>query len=185
MGTLHDLYFQGDYRNRLDCDKETVHSYIGGLYEKLFEPLKDECLDILEIGVKYGGSIKLWNDFFTNSTITGIDIEDKFDATIKSNPRIKLLVADACLPETVNLLQSYDFIIDDGSHKVVDQAHVVANYQKLLKTNGVMIIEDVENDEVLNILHKTAERCNYSRIEVVDLRHIKGRYDDLMLVLQK
>ena len=48
-------------------DKNTSHSYLP-LYQKLLESKKETAKNVLEIGIYYtGGSIKLWNDFFTTA----------------------------------------------------------------------------------------------------------------------
>ena len=54
-------------------DKNTLHSYLP-LYQKLLGKKKLTSKNILEIGIFNGGSIKLWNDYFTNATIYGLDV---------------------------------------------------------------------------------------------------------------
>ena len=56
-------------------DKNFTHSYLP-LYDTLLQPIKKTAINILEIGVNTGGSIKLWYDFFTNANIYGVDIQD-------------------------------------------------------------------------------------------------------------
>ena len=49
-----------------------------------------QALNVLEIGVQDGGSIKLWHDYFQNATIYGLDVKkisDTWDG-IKNNKRI-------------------------------------------------------------------------------------------------
>ena len=48
--------------------------------------------NVLEVGIYNGGSIKLWNDFFTNATVYGLDIidSDKVWDAIKNNEKIIL-----------------------------------------------------------------------------------------------
>ena len=55
-------------------DKNSTHSYLP-LYDNLLKPIKDTAINILEIGVRHGGSIKLWLDYFTKGTIYGCDIK--------------------------------------------------------------------------------------------------------------
>ena len=38
------------------------------LYESYFKPLREKKLNILEIGVFRGASIKVWSEYFINST---------------------------------------------------------------------------------------------------------------------
>ena len=47
------------------------------IYEKYFEPLREKKLNILEIGVDKGDSLRLWKEYFFNSKIWGLDIEKK------------------------------------------------------------------------------------------------------------
>jgi hypothetical protein len=44
-------------------DKNTTHSYLE-LYQELLISKKTSALNILEVGIQGGGSIKLWKDFF-------------------------------------------------------------------------------------------------------------------------
>ncbi len=54
-------------------DKDTTHSYVD-LYDKLLTHKKEKAKNILEIGINYGGTIKLWSDYFKNSNIYALDI---------------------------------------------------------------------------------------------------------------
>ena len=49
------------------------HGYTD-IYFSYFEKLKNEKLNILEIGVADGKSVRAWSEFFSNSNIIGIDI---------------------------------------------------------------------------------------------------------------
>ena len=53
---------------------KTKHNYTD-IYFTYFEKIKNEKLNILEIGVADGKSIKAWSDYFPNSNIIGIDIK--------------------------------------------------------------------------------------------------------------
>ena len=68
--TLVELFNSKGY-NYYQTDKNTVHSYLE-TYEKLFNSYKDEDIVFLEVGVREGGSIRLWGDYFTKATIYGI-----------------------------------------------------------------------------------------------------------------
>ena len=64
--------------NNSYTDKNTTHSYLQS-YETLLEPIKDTADNILEVGIgnfgiKNGGSLLLWTNYFTKATIHGIDI---------------------------------------------------------------------------------------------------------------
>ena len=53
-------------------DKGTEHNYLE-FYEHQFQNIRLEKNNILEIGVLHGGSLKLWNEYFPNSIIYGIE----------------------------------------------------------------------------------------------------------------
>ena len=57
-------------------DKNTVHSYLP-LYQTLLASKKETALNVLEVGIYRGGSIKLWGDFFTNAIVYGLDVTDE------------------------------------------------------------------------------------------------------------
>ena len=64
------------------CDKSDVYhtfkqeTYLD-VYEKYFSKFKDKPVRFLELGVRDGASIRIWDEYFTNSDlILGVDIMD-------------------------------------------------------------------------------------------------------------
>ena len=53
-------------------DKNKTHAYLP-LYENLLRK-KETAQNILEIGILYGGSIKLWSDYFVNANKYELDL---------------------------------------------------------------------------------------------------------------
>ena len=179
-----------DFDNKL-TDKGRVHSYLP-LYSKLLKHLKDKNCNILEIGVREGGSIKLWKDFFCNSTIYGIDIEDnvKIDE-LKNNNKIILFLDNNAYDFNFikkNFIDNeilFDFILDDGPHTLKSQIQFIKLYSNLLKDNGILIIEDVSCMKNLEIL-KTVPHKNLKKfIKTYDLRKNKNRSDDIVFTIDK
>ena len=170
-------------------DKNTVHSYLP-LYDKLLSPIKNEASKVLEIGVKNGGSIKLWHDFFINADIYGCDIKDNILIhELKSINRVHLyLEGDAYNINYVNKHfknMKFDFILDDGPHTLGSQIKFIELYLPLLNDNGILIIEDVQNISWIDKL-KAATPDNYKPyIKTFDLTNNKGRYDDIVFVIDK
>jgi predicted O-methyltransferase YrrM len=180
------LYYQSivnpsdhDFQN---SDKGTVHSYTD-YYESLFSSLRDKPIRLLEIGVQGGISLLLWKEYFLKGDITGIDIDYSrvqrkvIEATSHDNP-IRLIQSDATLPNVTNhLLGKYDIIIDDGSHSFSHQIASFLILKDFLNTDGLYIIEDVQTELEAQYLNKLIPSS-----EIVDLRKIKNRYDDLLVV---
>ena len=168
-------------------DRDKGHFY-GKPYDEVFNWFDQNLyLNILEIGVQKGGSLKAWKDYFPNASITGVDIVDVREKEYISQDikfiqsDIKSLNIDECFKKS-----GLDIIIDDGSHFIEDVIFVVKNYLKVLNTNGVLIIEDVQEPEkwyidVLSIV-KTEEGC--FEVFYRDIRKI-GHYDDFLLIIKR
>src|SRR5688500_14489384 len=80
-------------------DKWGGHWY-AQYYERHSLPLRKQRINLLEIGIgggatpnTGGASLRMWASFFSNSTISGIDIYDK--SFLKSN-RIKVFQGSQC-----------------------------------------------------------------------------------------
>lgn len=178
-------------------DKGTQHTYLG-VYEYLFYKKKQTASVVIEVGIgcffeKNGGSIKLWHDFFDNATIYGIDIlpVERVIESLLNNPRVVLQCeSNAYDPNFV--LENYtnknikaDIIIDDGAHTFESMISFLNLYLPILKDDGILIIEDVQDIQWIEQLKNAVPNNLKKHIEVIDLRHIKNRYDDLMFVVNK
>lgn len=157
-------------------DKGTAHSYIE-IYEA--EMTKKENISLLEIGIWEGHSVAMWQKYFKDSRIVGVDISlDKVMFELDN-----AISADATFPiETLE--GQFDYIIDDGSHKVQDQ---IASFDWLwerVKPGGKYFIEDIVNDESLAQLNNYMTNRQIEA-KVYDNRSIKGRSDDILLVAVK
>ena len=117
-------------------------------YDNWFSKIRHSVTNICEIGVLDGSSLKVFHDYFPNSNIIGLDIESKKEF---ENERIKTLTLDQGstknLTDFVNECEikniQFDIIIDDGSHDVEHQQLTFGKLFKLVKPNGLYIIEDL------------------------------------------
>jgi cephalosporin hydroxylase len=173
-------------------DKNTRHSYLP-LYQKLFISKKETAKNIIEVGIEFGGSIKLWNDFFTNATIHAIDIipiHVIWDE-IKDNERIKLYTSSDAYNEEffntyfLNKNIKYDILIDDGPHTIESMKQFINLYSQLMTDDGILIIEDVQSWDWIDILVSEVPERLKQFIKVYDLRQIKNRYDDIVFTIDK
>ena len=154
-------------------DKDTIHSYLS-VYDKLFGHRKYESLTILEIGILWGGSLLLWAAYFPNAEIVGVDIRKLRDI---NHPRIHPIYQDVKQVDDF-IFNHFDIIIDDGSHKIQDQLFSVRKFYRMLKNDGLLIIEDVKGKHkpVFEKLHP---------LQIIDCRNIKSRYDDILVVFKR
>lgn len=119
------------------------------VYDELFSPIQFNDLNILEIGVRHGASIALWEEYFPNAKIFGIDIDER---TIRyRRKRINIEIVDQSnKKELKNFVQDkkFDIIIDDGSHK---SSHQIISFETLWPSvKNYYIIEDVETSYWVN-----------------------------------
>ena len=173
-------------------DKNTLHSYLP-LYQKILCNKKFTSKHILEIGIFNGGSIKLWNDFFTNATIYGLDIlniNDIWDG-IKNTERIILYTSTDAYNEDFfksNFLYKnikFDFMLDDGPHTLESMKQFIKLYSQIMTDDGVLIIEDIQSWDWIEILKNEVPENLRKFVRTYDLRSIKNRYDDIVFTIDK
>lgn len=152
--------------------------YIENIYDSIFSPRKDLKQNILEIGILYGGSVLLWRDFFTNSTIYGADITHC--PALENQERVVQLNADAYSLEFVNILkkESFDIIIDDGPHTLESMVFYILHYLPLVKSGGLFVLEDIINPHWTPfLLELIKEKYPSYKVTVYDMRNKqKGEY---------
>jgi len=173
-------------------DKGTIHSYTDA-YERLLAPYKGKSINLLEVGVQYGGSSLLWHDYLPESKLALVDVWDQVNPKIfesMDSSRYKFYVADAYTDETAATIQQewadgFDVAIDDGPHTLNSQILFIQRYLPQVKEGGILIIEDIQDYSHMEILRTITPDEYKNNIEIVDLRRIKQRYDDLMFVIRK
>ena len=137
--------------NHYETDKRASDHNYTEYYEQYFEAIRDKELNVVEIGILRhparpyeGASLLLWRDYFENSIIHGIDINDHKSMEQK---RIKIHIADQGNREQLsgvfNSIGSPDVIIEDGSHYMHHQQISLAHLFKTLKSSGIYVVEDL------------------------------------------
>lgn len=167
----------------IGTDKNSVHNYIQGFYEKEFEKYKDKKINLLEIGISSGASMYMWNKYFPDANLYGIDITNiiRREHFLEN---INYIFSNAYDLNLINNLPEFDIIIDDGPHTIETQIFVIKFYLNKLKKDGILIIEDVQYVENFEILKNAVPPFLRDKVEAIDLRKDKDRYDDLMFVIR-
>lgn len=171
-------------------DKNHSHSYIE-TYEKIFSQYKNKKINFLEIGIQYGGSTILWQDYFHLSDLYFIDNQDIMDDNIRGlldYKRCKIYKMDAYTNNAINTLKKdnkngFDIIIDDGPHTKESQSLFIKKYIKVLNKGGTLVIEDVDYLNLSFLKNQVPSELK-NNIEIFDLRKIKNRYDDILFTLK-
>lgn len=113
------------------------HGY-ASVYENLIP--RGAAINLLEIGVACGASLKMWSTWLPNSRIFGIDIRQECLDLCKGYQRISIEVGSL---STCFISVPFDVVIDDASHISED---IVSNFEILsprLRPGGLYIIEDL------------------------------------------
>ena len=135
------------------------HKYVD-VYASLFDSIRDRVSNFTEIGVATGQSMQMWNDYFHNAKIYGLDKQvGKFvRAHFVTQPRVKLKQCDAYSRSTTGLEAakapcglawsegSMDIIIDDAQHVQHSMEKLLVHFWRFVRPGGYYIIEDVGND---------------------------------------
>lgn len=178
--------------DNLRTDKNTTHSYLP-LYQKLLMSKKETSKNVLEVGICYGGSIKLWSDFFINANVYGLDIMhiDNVWEGIKNNEKIILYTStdaynnDFFITNFLNKNIKFDFMLDDGPHTLESMKLFIKLYSQIMTDDGILIIEDVQSWDWIDILKNEVPENLRQFIKVYDLRQNKNRYDDIVFTIDK
>jgi hypothetical protein len=165
-------------------DKNTAHSYLP-LYDELLKDKKETATNILEVGVYGGGSIELWSKYFLGANIYGVELNslNSIGRPIKDKKNIILHTnTNAYDLDFLGKLKDikFDLVLDDGPHSLESQIFFVKHYSKLLKDDGILIVEDIQNIDHFKILTDNTPNELKQYIKTYDLRNNKNRYDDLV-----
>jgi hypothetical protein len=139
-------------------DKSSEHHNYCDKYDKVLLPLREQFTNVLEIGVLDGQSLRMWEEYFPNARICGLDINP--ECKCHETGRIKIIIADQ--GDEIQLKQAgeefglFDMILDDGSHK---HKHQILSYKVLfpfIKRGGLYIVEDIFTS-YFSLSHFTAD----------------------------
>lgn len=183
-----------DFCDDMRTDKNTSHSYIE-LYQTLLSKKKETATCVLEVGIGpeslNGGSIMMWVNYFANATVHALDILplERIPLDIRQHPRIHVHSPQNAydLSFVTNRFEgvTFDLLLDDGPHTLESMIFFVQHYSPLLKDDGILIIEDVQDISWTNDLRSATPLSLQPYITVYDRRSVKGRYDDILFVIDK
>lgn len=119
--------------------------YVNTIYPRYIDPIRYNKLNVLEVGIMYGGAVQAFRDYLPNSKIIGFDFELRPRITDMS--RIELVQGDQSdaekLTEVGNRLGPFDIVIDDACHKFQPQLATFNAIWPFVKPGGFYFIEDV------------------------------------------
>ncbi len=144
------------------------------VYDEIFNKYRNDEFNLLEIGVFYGSSVKMWNDYFLNSKIYAADYykgingnkhkfpdPERFVREVEQNSELKKRISIVNLDqsnenELINFVNEckqsdtkFKIILDDGSHLMRDQQLTFFHMFELLESGGIFVMEDTHTSDDL------------------------------------
>lgn len=176
-------------------DKNSSHSYLP-IYEQLLASYRTTAKNILEIGLFGGGSLLMWEQYFAGN-VHGIDCsETPHDGLADLRPMIAegnhlISIFDATDAKEIKKHFegiTFDVIIEDAGHEINQQIEIYYNFKPYLKKGAIYIIEDIQDVDKMNADLKSGKLLIYlgeeKTLKIIDRRKIKGRYDDVLVVIK-
>ena len=121
-----------------------MHNYLT-YYWMHFRDIRLEVKSVLEIGIQTDRSIRMWEEFFPNALIYGIDIDPKCKQF--EGGRRKILIGDQSNYDFLHQVtqqsrEAFDIVIDDGSHHIRHQLMSFDFLFPKMSDHGIYVIED-------------------------------------------
>lgn len=185
MKSLQELFD----KHRVDGwpDKDSIHSY-GVVYEEILAPYRHTAKNILEIGLMSGQSLRMWTEYFSGK-VYGMDCSlTPIDGLADLRPIIaegkyNVIIGDAtnsaCIEQHFKDIK-FDIVYDDGNHVTACQVQTFNLLKDKMAKGGLYIIEDPENLDQDRKVYLSL----HNNVEILDRRHIKGRFDDALILVR-
>jgi predicted O-methyltransferase YrrM len=145
-------FYGSDKGNFFEAGNTKGHGY-SDFYTSQLDNLKDNKINILEIGSYAGSSAAAFVKYFSKANIFCLDINISnfkyksekihvYGIDIKNFSKVKKTLNKIFQENHIN---NFDIIIDDGSHNLKDILLSLNFFFKYLTNNGTFIIEDFKH----------------------------------------
>jgi hypothetical protein len=181
---LKELNKEGDL---FLTNKGVEHDYLT-VYEMFFAPIREDLVNIFEVGYWYGGSCELWRRYFPNAKIKAIDVRHPKDRNgspyvtkfipAKDNVHLSMRSVQRLTPLDFRFFIP-DIAIDDGSHVLDDQILFTKLMLTVMKPGGLLFIEDIQN---LDVARPAFEKLRHG-FEIFDLRE-ENKPDNVLILFR-
>lgn len=166
------------------------------IYDDLFCHLRDEVINVAEIGIEKNDSINIWRRYFPLAKIYGYEYSDEYIENAKRQNLIDVVYEKFNIQDE-NSIHSvlkksgvkYDIIVEDSTHLFEDQIRFIKNSIDYLKPNGILVIEDIfrsreesDYEEQLKDIEKYFSDITFITAEH-EKRYSPGWDNDKLLVL--
>jgi len=117
-------------------------------YEMFFEGRRNAPINFLELGVREGWSLRMWDEYFPNASIFGIDNNAEGLCPLKfDSKKINFTICSQSDQHALNKIADgcggFDIIVDDASHISSLSIQSFKILFPRLKKGGIYVIEDL------------------------------------------
>ncbi len=116
----------------------------------LFTPIRQQVLNVTEIGVASGQSLQMWHDFFPRAQVWGLDLKtsacfERCPRKFSGHSRVHLRWGNSCKKPHVDRLgfapESMDVILDDGDHFPKSNEITLVHFWPFVRKGGYYVVE--------------------------------------------
>jgi hypothetical protein len=118
------------------------------VYERHFAPFRNTPVNVLEVGIYQGGSLRMWKDYFgPQASIFGFDINPHCKSLEEEGVSISIGNQEdkTDLRQLADRLPAIDILIDDGGHLPRQQINTFEVFYPRLSENGIYLCEDLHS----------------------------------------
>ncbi len=163
------------------------------IYKNIFEPIRFNNINLFEIGIFKGASLRAWKEYFPNGNIYGADIDTNL---LINEDRIRSYYCNQEDTESImSMLNNdnlknieFDIMIDDGKHEFFANINFLKHAFFKLKSRGIFIIEDLTSEtmrkfyESLDFLKK---ELPILKIDIIQIQNSSNNIDNNILLIVK
>ena len=184
-----------DILEKYGSDKQSDWHNYSALYDHLFKKFRYEKINLFEIGIYHGASIKSWREYFSKAKIYAADVDEKTFLTV-SDLDVEYFYCDQDNSQSIqNMWKNeslnnikFDVIIDDGKHEFSSNINFFKESIRKLRQGGIFIIEDLTAltyDSFEKILSNLKSEYCLTYIKLLALPNLNNRIDNNILLVIK
>jgi hypothetical protein len=171
------------------------HNY-SPLYDYLFKHLRNEDLNIFEVGIYHGDSAKSWREYFPKSKIYVGDVNIEFFSHVENIDNLQCFHCDQDNPHSIRTMWmndalinlEFDIIMDDGKHEFTSNLNFFRESIHKLKKGGIFIVEDLTFSTYYafeSIVNQLQNEYSLDYIKLMKLPHERNNNDNNILLVIK
>jgi hypothetical protein len=157
-------------------DKDTCHNYLP-VYQEEFNVVKN--IKMLELGVYTGGSLRLWQEYFDDSEIHGLECTVWDESAVIPGIMHWGKYEELCKDFED---EYFDYILNDSMHYAKEQIEAFNLYYPKLKSGGKFFMEDIPNEKNLQTI---LEHLKEHTFRVWNMNDTSDSKDSIIVVIYK